>query len=841
MNENLHWSITENKKKKSKTLDLRNSGITGEDLKHLAEMTWLEELNLRNNDLDVSVSAIYHYRSNSNPLQPLASLQSLRRLYLGNTNVHDITPLGLLKDLEELELLHTNVSDIEALQGLIALRELDLSYTHVTDLTPLKGLISKGIEVKFGNYSGSDGVFVEGCGLTNPPIEIAKQSNSAILNYWRSLEVQGDLELNEAKIILLGIGASGKTSLVRRLFEEPFDKSESQTNGISVRKKTFVVNRKKVLVRFWDFGGQEIMHATHKFFLTHRAIYLVVLDARKDDLQAEYWLDHVKTYGGNSSVFVVINQVDENPSFAINERGLRDKYGSRILGFHRISCKKGTGISTLQKEVLRQVGLSETTQTRLPQVWRKLKDRIESMAEDYVSFERYRAICDEEGLTADEDQQIMLKLLHDLGIALDFADLRSYNTSVLNPEWLTNAVYRLINAWRSAESHGEFAVQEVGRLLNDPKYTHKLSSRRYPIEKYGFIAESMACFELCYLLPDQQKHTRRYLIPELLPAEEPELNITDDAMRLELEYAKWPPPSVLPRFIVKMHPWVVTGKAWRTGVFIAHDDWQSEAVIKLDRLERRIRIWVSGKEQRKLMEFIRDTFNMLNGEFSDLQVKEQVPLDGGEDFVTYQDLVNLEVMGVTEHISPKLKKRFSVTELLNGLEADERRKDGRLEPVRIFISYPHKILDKDGATHKNNLKLHLSPFIRSGAATVWDDGLIVAGEEWEKRIWQHHREADIILCLVSANFIASDYCYAMEFKEALKAREEGTKDVIPILVEDCHWKALETLSALQNVPETSIADFPNENKGWADVARSLDPVIQKWIARKHTSDRGRFP
>ena len=106
--------------------------------------------------------------------------------------------------------------------------------------------------------------------------------------------------MNEVKVLLVGEGGSGKTSLVKRLMGQGFDPNESQTHGINIRHKDFAPptpGSDPVHVRFWDFGGQEIMHATHQFFLSQRSVYVLVLDARKEEA-AEYWLKHIESFGG---------------------------------------------------------------------------------------------------------------------------------------------------------------------------------------------------------------------------------------------------------------------------------------------------------------------------------------------------------------------------------------------------------------------------------------------------------------------------------------------------------------------------------------------------------------
>lgn len=236
--------------------------------------------------------------------------------------------LGELEWLTGLVARWTSICDLAPLAGLGQLQILDCSETRVADLSPLWPRIQAGWAVKWG-WDNSACVFVEGCPLICPPVEFAQDSPEAVVEYFEQL---GDEQrpLNEIKVIFLGEGASGKTSLIKKLRGEAFDPGESQTHGIRIRKTPFAVaDGHTVTAHLWDFGGQEVMHATHQFFLSQRCVYVLVLDSRKDD-KAEYWLKHAGSFGGDSPVLVVLNKIDENPSFEVNRKVLREKY-PRIL------------------------------------------------------------------------------------------------------------------------------------------------------------------------------------------------------------------------------------------------------------------------------------------------------------------------------------------------------------------------------------------------------------------------------------------------------------------------------------------------------------------------------
>jgi internalin A len=148
-----------------------------------------------------------------------------------------------------------------------------------------------------------------------------------VLEYYFRVR-SGRRPLNEAKLILLGRGGVGKTSLVRRLVHGVFEPEQPMTEGIEITKWTLTLNQTEaVRLNIWDFGGQEILHATHQFFLTQRAVYLVVLNGREGgiDADAEYWLRLIESFGGDSPVIVVLNKITLNP-FTANRRFLEQNF-----------------------------------------------------------------------------------------------------------------------------------------------------------------------------------------------------------------------------------------------------------------------------------------------------------------------------------------------------------------------------------------------------------------------------------------------------------------------------------------------------------------------------------
>ncbi|MBP0017481.1 MAG: GTP-binding protein [Cyanobacteria bacterium SBLK] len=230
------------------------------------------------------------------------------------------------------------------------------------------------------------GIFV-GSKLQNPPLEIVARGREAVISYFVARSTR-ERELNEVKFLLVGHGGAGKTSLLKALLKEPFDSNESQTHGINIHSlyHTTASNR-LVVLKSWDFGGQEIMHATHQFFLSKRSVYIVVLDGRKEE-QAEYWLKHVQAFGGDAPVIVVLNKSDENRGYDVNRKFLRQKYPG-IVEFVRVSCLSKTGLDELREAISQALDRVELLKTRWPQSWLNVKEKLEDMEQPFIDLIAY--------------------------------------------------------------------------------------------------------------------------------------------------------------------------------------------------------------------------------------------------------------------------------------------------------------------------------------------------------------------------------------------------------------------------------------------------------------------
>jgi small GTP-binding protein len=591
----------------------------------------------------------------------------LKALHLTKNQLTDISVLQGLSQLEELDLSNNLLTDISGLQRLSQLTWLDLKNNKISQLS--ESIIDMGLKIDVDidiTHDIPDTLFLYGNPLESPPVEIIRKGKEAIRTYFKSLK-EGELPLNEVKVLLVGDGGAGKTSLVNRLMGKEFDKKEPQTHGININRMEVKSGKVTINANLWDFGGQEIMHATHQFFLSKRSLYILVLDGRRDE-KTEYWLKHIRSFGGDSPVLVVLNKIDENPSFELNRKYLMEKYGN-IVGFYRISCAKDKGIKMFYRSMAKALRSVEMLRTTWADSWFKVKERLEKMTDNFIDYEQYQEICKDAEIADDTARETLVDFLSDLGVILHFREFHLEDTHILEPRWVTEAVYKIINSPILADAKGFLNLEQLKTILKQKKK----SDFFYPRDKYRYIIELMKKFELCYEINE-----KTVLVPDLLDVEESDFEFDyNNCLRFVLDY-DFLPRSVMPRFIVRMHK-DIKGECcrWRTGVVLENKNYKATAVIKADIEERKISIYVNGDQARDYLSVVRHSLGEINDSFEKLPVTEKIPLTDNEEVsLDYEELTGLEQMGVAEIPIGKLKKTGNVVQLLDKVVSpEERRKD----------------------------------------------------------------------------------------------------------------------------------------------------------------------
>jgi internalin A len=774
----------------------------------------------------------------------------------------DLSGLGLKKvpetlrevhDLKYLSISNNEIQELPRWMGeLSALRSIDLRGNHLRTLPPeissLSGLRRLNLgrnRLKTLPETLRTLPLVELWLWSNPalglPDSILERPPEEILRYYFESRDEKGRPLLELKLLLVGRGGAGKTTLVKRLAGEAPDTHEPETHSIAIRELTLECPRGQVRTRVWDFGGQEILHATHQFFLTERSLYLLVLEPRSGLAQrdAEYWLKLIETQGGGSPVIVALNW-SHGRRWRVDEVKLRRKFPF-IVDFLPTDALHGEGIEALRRtihqvvdEQMRDVWLP------FPQRWREIKDAVAGMRDNFFTYSQYSKLCVQCGEKDPAAQADLAGIFHALGLALYFGkDPRLHDTRVLNPSWVTGGVYAVIRAPSVTENDGQLAVRDMPRVLREAEKQQVIKVADYPPKTRRFILELMRAFQLCYASEEEQGKPARYLVPELLPEFEPEMTESWEQAPVRLRYRyEVLPPGLLPRFIVRTHALSDGAPHWRHGVVLRHAE--AVALIRAETDRPELHAFVLGGDdetRRVLVAMVRRELESLHGELK-MQPVEELELTGEEEhWISVKALREVEQPDTPTQklpIQPEGTAEVNVPRELDKLlpaeaRAIERNPDTAPVPVRVFISYAH-----DDERQLKRLDAMLDVLEQYHGLTSWRDRRLIAGDEWNEEICRRLEDMDIFLFIASQTSLVRPYIKDPELRRAQERRDAGEVEIVVVKLEPCACDDDPILGKLQRLAPrfSSIVEVSPRSKVWEQVRKDLLPVIERVRKRK---------
>ena len=154
------------------------------------------------------------------------------------------------------------------------------------------------------------------------------------------------------------------------------------------------------------------------------------------------------------------------------------------------------------------------------------------------------------------------------------------------------------------------------------------------------------------------------------------------------------------------------------------------------------------------------------------------------------------------------------------------------KPIQIFIAYA-----REDAGYCTELRKHLKPLERVKYVNICYDGQITAGEEWEKSLLQKLRNANIVLLLISADFIDSEFCYETLYPEAIKLNKAGKARVIPVIIRECDWKTtplgkMKPLAVNGFPPAAGKKIWPTPDYFYTSVVSSIKELVCEELEKR---------
>jgi internalin A len=506
----------------------------------------------------------------------IGNLTNLTTLHLGGNDLTQLPDaIGNLTNLTTLHLYENQLTQLpDTIGNLTNLTELDLHGNQLTELPEsLANILDDSLHLQ-----------LDGNPLADPIPKLVQRGNGALADYLRSLP--GAVSQYEAKLLLVGEGNVGKSSLVAALKGDRFVDDRPTTHGIEI---TSIAFRHPELdldmtLRAWDFGGQEVYRVSHQFFFSLRSLYLVVWHSRESAEQDEVvdWLRRIKLRVGDGAVAIVVATHCNERLPDLDYPHLERLFPGLIAGAYEVDSSDGTGIGALRYVISQHAA-------RLPQMGQKISPRWSAAreavlalgdAEPQIHYDEFAEICEQQGVTGTEIGTLA-RLLHDLGLVIYYdEDEGLKDVVVLNPEWLTKAISYVLDDRATLDAGGVLGHKRLKAIWQD--------RGGYDAKYHPYFLRLMEKFDISYRLDDDENHS---LVPQLVSHQRPALpwqfgdpcptGVRTLTLTCRLAEAA---PGLIP-WITARHHHASTDKHWRRGVFLRHpiDAYRSEALVELVR------------------------------------------------------------------------------------------------------------------------------------------------------------------------------------------------------------------------------------------------------------------
>lgn len=609
--------------------------------KSFSQLTNLKELNLEHTPIESLPQALWQ-------------IQNLRSLNLQSCNI-SILPeaIGQLTNLKTLDISSTKITNLpEAIGELTSLQRVDLSNLTLPIIP--KSLVLCGLPFlkKRFWYSMERGINIYRVKLT----EKTEQKFIKYPELIPSLFIKSNLRtVKECRIIFLGDGGSGKTYTIKRfrnqgkkeINEKTYQTSE--TPGVEILDYHMERGENSIDIHFWDFGGQQLLHSMHRCFLSEGSCYVVTVKTRetKANERACYWLRSVTAVAPHSPIILFINCWEDDDGLrTVDAANLREMFPNIQVVIY-CSAKRATEESFREKIIEPILSIAATTEgiaRTVPIQWIGIRKAIESesVAHNYLSGERYRTICAENGIEEDQAQNL-LECFSMLGICFSYHadgnrnELSTYK--LLNPVWLTNGLYAIIEEGMVHAVAGQISRGEIEQMLcnSSPAYLRGKNYHRtvpdlvYQPSECQFIIDVAIAHDLCYPV-----NNNTLFFPSLCSANTPNETVSKlegfgNKVSYLLRY-NYLPDSVLHQLMIRcLRNRISVESCWQRGMVLYI--WKQHRIIvqKNDDESLRIDVW-SSKEKTtyELFWLLRKNILEVNKKLN-LQAKEFV-LDDADEF-----------------------------------------------------------------------------------------------------------------------------------------------------------------------------------------------------------------
>lgn len=749
----------------------------------------------------------------------------LKYLYLNNNQLKNLDFEAAPRQLALLNLQKNQLADLP--ENLLSFTSLQTLYLHGN---AFKGNIVSAI-----------------------PKDEKDNAYKTIADYLLALQ-GGKVPNTRVKIIIVGNGRVGKTSMFKRLKGLKFNPKEPLTHGISLgqlNKKDLhdYSKTKKLHANVWDFGGQEIFYATHQFFLSDDAIYILAWTAEENVLQHrerdknllpseerwrenEYWLENIRHHSKESPLLMVQTHCDKkrsNPKAAFAEQ----PFAAEFLDFCAAD-EIGGGLKLLKRSIAERLNTQiKRLGDDIPVSYDKVIGEIENRKkENRITRAQFDEICTAAKVPADGINSL-LKFLHDIGTIVWYEDIPSLaDTIFINPNWLATQVYRLINK----------DLEKTGGRMSRAWVEQELS--RFSKEEIDQLLDLLSRFKLIFEVNGE------FIAPQYLPAtldRDAQTSYDKTKRRLQpafqFRFPKFVPDNVMVNFLSTYGPF--SDKIpFKNGISFTwqaqHSPNEMDCIVEFDEANRTLSVFApaNSSDCHALQFEICRAFVELSR-----NANAEIALEG-KPFVSWQKLMeefeakNANVRAVDGKTILPVGDFVRFLEKEKGIEKepDEPKSAEQPKPQnatieinmatttstkpkrpKVFVSYAHK-------EDSRYMELFVEGIRDFSDWEIFDDRQILIGQDWHERLTHEVADCDFGIMLLSPLFFKSAYIEKHEFGQFVKRNAEKGFPFFSVLLSGNKFEQWEEIAKRQ----IFVAHGQNYNLG--DTHRDKQIPFDKLVS-----------
>ncbi|MEI6138257.1 MAG: COR domain-containing protein [Mariniphaga sp.] len=629
------------------------------DIKTLAGFKNLKSLDLSNNQIiDISplkdlknLQVLWLRYNQISDISPLEDLKNIQEIYLTDNQISDISALKKLTKIQNLELMNNTVSDISILENMKQLKNLYLWGNQIINIDVLKNLKNLStaylgnnpikkieywiselkIEIEWNNSTKDNNGFITFYDnpIENVPIEVIKQGKKAIKKYFKELYKEQQQYNFEVKLMLIGEGGTGKTSVMRKLLDKDNElpNEKDTTLGIDIQKWNFPINdtlfkhlpalkQENMLVNIWDLGGQKIYHGTHQIFFGENTFYILVEETREHKTDFSYWFNTIEQLAGEKANLLVVINEKFGHVIKFDSDGYKTKFGFVNQPFQLDLSKNDDKIVRLQEIVKNAIQFLPNIGMALPASYIRIKEVLFKTGKNFIGLDAFLEICNQQGISEFDSVKVLSKYLHETGAITHFIDDDVLQNRVfLNSEWLVKTLYKVLDEQTIKHKKGRISKEEVCKIWRSENLGFEITSLTQLMHKFG----------LMYKVKDQDE----YVIPAHLPTEKPYAmwnhQYNGHHLIFKYEFGKYMPEGLMSHLIVSLHSYIEDEKnVWHRGVNLMYEKTFAEIIETYGEINT-FEIKISGLQKREMLAIIRENFTKIIKPFKKLYYRELMP------------------------------------------------------------------------------------------------------------------------------------------------------------------------------------------------------------------------